>query len=201
VKTLGSPASVADAVREEASREVERLLRDADEEIVRLRVEAQSADVTPPDRPARLAAARREVSARLAREDWEDRRAALEERERWTERAIRLARERLDGDRETTSRCELLLALAVEAAERLPAGAVEIAVSASDAPLADDAFVEELARRSRRTVARARGEDLPQSGCVVSTVGGKVRFDNSLEARGRRFEPLWRTALTEIYGP
>ncbi|HEX9150042.1 MAG TPA: V-type ATP synthase subunit E family protein [Thermoanaerobaculia bacterium] len=200
MKTLGSPASVADAVREEASREVERLLRDTDEEIVRLRSEAQSGDVTPPDRPARLAAARREVSARLAREDWEDRRAALEERERWTERAIRLARERLDGDREAASRRELLLALAVEAAERLPAGAVEISVSASDASIADDAFVEELARRARRTVARARG-DLPQSGCVVSTVGGKVRFDNSLEARARRFEPLWRAALTEIYGP
>lgn len=200
MKTLGSPASVADAVREEASREVERLLRDTDEEIARLRAEAQSADVMPPDRPARLAAARREISAQLAREDWEDRRAALEERERWTERAIRLARERLDGDREAASRRDLLLALAVEAAERLPAGAVEIAVSASDASIADDAFVEELARRARRTVARARG-DLPQSGCVVSTVGGKVRFDNSLEARARRFEPLWRAALTEIYGP
>lgn len=191
---------MADAVREEASREVERLLRDTDEEIVRLRTEAQSADVMPPDRLARLAAARREVSARLAREDWEDRRAALEERERWTERAIRLASERLDRDREAASRRELLLALAVEAAERLPAGVVEIAVSASDASIADDAFVEELARRARRTVARARG-DLPQSGCVVSTVGGKVRFDNSLEARARRFEPLWRAALTEIYGP
>lgn len=191
---------MADAVREEASREVERLLRDTNEEIVRLRAEAQSADVMPPDRPARLAAARREVSAQLAREDWEDRRAALEERERWTERAIRLARERLDGDREAAARRELLLALAVEAAERLPAGAVEIAVSASDASIADDAFVEELARRARRPVARARG-DLPQSGCVVSTVGGKVRFDNSLEARARRFEPLWRAALTEIYGP
>jgi vacuolar-type H+-ATPase subunit E/Vma4 len=191
---------VADAVREEASRGVERLLRDTDEEIVRLRAEAQSADVMPPDRPARLAAARREVSAQLAREDWEDRRVALEERERWTERAIRLARERLDGDREIASRRELLLALAVEAAERLPAGAVEIAVSASDASIADDAFVEELVRRARRPVARARG-DLPQSGCVVSTVGGKVRFDNSLEARARRFEPLWRAALTEIYGP
>jgi vacuolar-type H+-ATPase subunit E/Vma4 len=191
---------VADAVREEASREVERLLRDTDEEIVRLRAEAQSADVMPPDRPARLAAARREVSAQLAREDWEDRRAALEERERWTERAIRLARERLDDDREAASRRELLLALAVEAAERLPAGAVEIAVSASDASIADDAFVEELVRRARRPVARARG-DLPQSGCVVSTPGGKVRFDNSLEARARRFEPLWRAALTEIYGP
>ena len=191
---------MAEAVREEASREVERLLREADQEIVRLRAEAQSADVTPPDRPARLAAARREVSAQLAREDWEDRRAALEERERWTERAIRLARERLDGDREAASRRELLLALAVEASERLPAGAVEIAVSASDASIADDAFVEELARRARRTVARARG-DLPQSGCVVRTVGGKVRFDNSLEARARRFEPLWRAALTEIYGP
>jgi vacuolar-type H+-ATPase subunit E/Vma4 len=191
---------VADAVREEASREVERLLRDTNEEIVRLRAEAQSADVMPPDRPARLAAARREVSAQLAREDWEDRRAALEERERWTERAIRLARERLDGDREIAPRRELLLALAVEAAERLPAGAVEIAVSASDASIADDAFVEELVRRARRPVARARG-DLPQSGCVVSTPGGKVRFDNSLEARARRFEPLWRAALTEIYGP
>jgi vacuolar-type H+-ATPase subunit E/Vma4 len=201
VKTLGSAASVAEAVRENASREAERLLRDADEEVVRLRKEAESAEVTPPERPARLAAARRDISARIAREDWEDRRAALEERERWTGEAIRRARERLESRRDTASRRELLFALALEAAERLPAGGIEIAVSASDADIADDGFVEELARRAGRPVARASGEELPRSGCVVSTPGGKVRFDNSLEARARRFEPAWRAALTEIYGP
>jgi vacuolar-type H+-ATPase subunit E/Vma4 len=189
-------------VREEATREVERIRREADEAMARLESELESADVTPVDRLARLAAARREVSARLAAEDSEDRRAALEEREAWTGHAIRLGRERLAGDRDPDSRRELLLGLAVEAAGRLPSDDVEIAVAPSDAPLLDAAFLQELARRSgKRPVARTANEDLPDSGCVASAAGGKVRSDNSLEARARRFESAWRRQLTEIYGP
>jgi vacuolar-type H+-ATPase subunit E/Vma4 len=201
MKTLGSPESVADAVAEEASQEIARLLRDTDAEVRRLREEGATVDVTPPDRAAKLATAHREVSARLAREDWEDRRAALQERERWAERAIRLARERFDAARQPASRRELLLALALEGAGSLPPGAIEIASSVEDAPLVDESLVEEIARRSGRPVVPAIGEDRPRSGCVVSTPGGKIRFDNSLEARARRFEPAWRAALTEIYGP
>lgn len=201
MKTLGSPESVADAVAEEAAREIERLLRDADAEVRRLREEGETADVTPRDRAARLAAAHREVSSRLAREDWEDRCAALQERERWAERAIRLARERFDAAGQPASRRELLLALALEGAGNLPPGAIEVASSAVDAPLVDDSLVAEIARRSGRPCVPASGADRPQSGCVVSTSGGKIRFDNSLEARARRFEPAWRAALTEIYGP
>jgi len=202
VRTLGSAASVAEAVREEAEREVERIRREGNEGIARLEAESESADVTPADREARLAAARREVSARLAAEDSEDRRAALEEREAWTGRAIRLGRERLEGDRDAASRRELLLALAVEAAERLPSDDVEIAVARSDAPLVDAAFLDEITRRSRkRPVQQTADGDLPENGCVVSAAGGKVRSDNSLEARARRFESAWRRELTEIYGP
>jgi vacuolar-type H+-ATPase subunit E/Vma4 len=189
-------------VREEAEREVERIRREGNEGIARLEAESESADVTPAHREARLAAARREVSARLAAEDSEDRRAVLEEREAWTGRAIRLGRERLEGDRDAASRRELLLALAVEAAERLPSDDVEIAVARSDAPLVDAAFLDELTRRSRkRPVPRTAVGDLPENGCVVSTAEGKVRSDNSLEARARRFESAWRRELTEIYGP
>jgi vacuolar-type H+-ATPase subunit E/Vma4 len=202
VTTLGSAASVAEAVREEAEREVERIRREADEGIARLEAESKSADVTPAHREARLVAARREVSARLAAEDSMDRRAALEEREAWTGRAIRLGRERLADDRDAVSRRELLLAFAVEAAEHLPSDDLEIAVARFDAPLVDAAFLDELARRSgKRPVPRTADGDLPESGCVVSAAGGKVRLDNSLEARARRFESAWRRELTEIYGP
>jgi vacuolar-type H+-ATPase subunit E/Vma4 len=202
VRTLGSAASVAEVVREEAAREIERIRREADEEITRLEAEARNADVTPSERDARLAAARREVSARQAGEDSADRRVALEEREAWTERAVRLGRERLAGDRDAPSRHQLLLALGVEAALRLPGDDVEIAVAPADLPLLDAAFLEELARRSRKRVSkRTTDGDLPESGCVVSCAGGKVRSDNSLEARTRRFETAWRAALMEIYGP
>jgi vacuolar-type H+-ATPase subunit E/Vma4 len=202
VKALGSVASVAEAVREEAEREVERIRREADEGIAHLEAESERVDVTPVDREARLAAERREVSTRLAAEDSEDRRAALEEREAWTRRAIRLGNERLADDRDAASRRELLLALAVEASERLPSDDLEIAVSRSDASLLDAAFLDELARRSgKRPVPRKADGDLPENGCVVSAAGGKVLSDNSLEARARRFESAWRRELTEIYGP
>lgn len=200
MKTLGSPASVAEVLREEAAREVERIRRENAEEIARLEAEARGTDVTPPDRDGRLAASRREVAARQAAEDSADRRAALEEREAWSERAVRLGRERLTADRDAGSRRDLLLALGVEAALRLPGDDVEIAVNSADFPLVDAPFLEELARRCGKRVSKRTVGDLPESGCVVSGAGGKVRADNSLEARARRFETAWRSVLTEIYG-
>jgi vacuolar-type H+-ATPase subunit E/Vma4 len=202
MRTLGSAASVAEAVREEAAREVERIRRDAEEAIARLEAALESADVTPADREARLSTARREISARLAAEDSEDRRTALEEREAWTERAIRLGSERLAREPDAASRRELLLSLGVEAAGRLPSDDVEIAVAPSDGPLVDAAFLDELARRAgKRSAQRAEEGELPESGCIVSVPGGKVRADNTLSARARRFESAWRRELTEIYGP
>ena len=201
MRTLGSAVSVVEAIREEAEREVERIRRDADDGVRRLEADARNEDVTPVDRGARLAAARREVSARLAGEDAEDRRAALEEREAWAARAIEAGRRRLADDRDAASRRELLLALAIEAAATLPSEDVEVGVAPSDLPFVDVAFLDEVARRSgRRSAKRSANGDLPESGCVVSSVGGKVRSDNSLPARARRFESAWRSALTEIYG-
>jgi vacuolar-type H+-ATPase subunit E/Vma4 len=201
MRTLGSAVSVVEAVREDAEREVERIRRESDEAVRRLEADARSADATPLDRDARLAAARREVSARLAAEDAADRRGALEEREAWAMRAIEAGRRRLADDRDAVSRRELLLALAIEAAATIPFEDVEVGVAPSDARFVDADFLEEVVRRSgKRSVKRCGNGDLPESGCVVSSPGGKVRSDNSLPARARRFEGAWRTALTEIYG-
>jgi vacuolar-type H+-ATPase subunit E/Vma4 len=202
MRTLGSAVSVVEAVREEAEREVERIRRESDEAVRRLEADARIADATPLDRDARLAAARREVSASLAAEDAADRRAALEEREAWAMRAIDAGRRRLADDRDAVSRRELLLALAIEAAATIPFEEVEVGVAPWDARFVDAAFLDEVARRSGKRSAKRSGnqDDLPESGCVVSSPGGKVRSDNSLPARARRFEGAWRRALTEIYG-
>jgi vacuolar-type H+-ATPase subunit E/Vma4 len=201
MRALGSAVSVVEAVREEAEREVERIRREADEAVRRLEADARSADATPLARDARLAAGRREVSARLAAEDAADRRAALEEREAWATRAIEAGRRRLADDRDAVSRRELLLALTIESAATIPFEDVEVGVAPSDAQFVDAAFLDEVARRSgKRSAKRSGNGDLPESGCVVSSPGGKVRSDNSLPARARRFEGAWRRALTEIYG-
>ena len=90
-----------------------------------------------------------------------------------------------------------LAALAREALERLRGDAVEVLVAPSDAGMLDAAWARELAPdRVVRVVARP---GLLPGGCIVQREGGKVAFDNTREARARRFEAAWRTALGALY--
>ena len=94
MQTLGSPASVIAAIREDAVAEAERLRETTAAELAAIRAEAASFTVAIADREERLQTARRAAEERLARQEWEGRRAAIEQREAWIGRVIATARER-----------------------------------------------------------------------------------------------------------
>lgn len=163
MQTLGSPASVVASIREEAEAEVERLQETTAAELAAIRAEAASTSVVIAGREQRLAAARRENEERIARQEWEGRRAAMQQREQWMQRVVAAAQERW-----TVTSGDALDALVREAKSRLPDGPCEMIVH-------------------------------PRGGCVVRC--GDLSFDNTFEARARRLEPEWRSALSGMYTP
>ena len=163
MQTLGSPASVVAAIREDGEAEVERFRESAAVELASIATEAASMNVAIDDREERLAAARRSNEERVARQEWEGRRAVMQQRETWIERVVAKAQEGWG-----TSPAAALEVLVREARSRLPDGDCDVVAS-------------------------------PRGGCVVTI--GDLSFDNSFEARSRRLEPEWRSALSGMYKP
>lgn len=158
MQTLGSPASLIAAIREDAAAEVERIQESAAHELASIRAAVASSDVAIANREERLAGARREHEERIAKQEWEARRAVIEQREAWIGRVVATARERWSGLDPAR-----VAALVDEARSHLPEGSFQV------------------------------------DGCVVTV--GNVSFDNSFEARSRRREPEWRSALSGMYKP
>lgn len=163
MQTLGSPASVVAAIREDGEAEVERIQETAAAELATIANEAASVDVAIVDREERLASARRLNEERVAKQEWEGRRAVMQQRETWIARVVAKAQEGWSA-----SSAETLDALVREARSRLPEGTHEVLAS-------------------------------PRGGCIVRI--GDLSFDNSFEARSRRLEPEWRSALSGMYKP
>lgn len=201
MRSLGSVAAVVEAVREEAEGEVQRIAQEAQDRIALRRASPGGEPPDLADREERLTAARREASEILAREDWADRRAILEEREAWIGRIVAEGHRRLREPEPAAERRDLLRRLAVEAAACLPDDVTEVAVAPVDAALLDEAWCVDVARAAGKTLVRVVSSGAPCSeGCVLRTEEGKVSFDNRFEARARRFEAAWRAGLAEIYG-
>ena len=181
MQSLGSPASVIAAIREDAEAEAERVRESAESEVSAIRAETASTHVEIPNRDERLAAARRKNAERIAAQEWEGRRAVIAQREQWMQRVVAKAQE-------TWATCDAaqLHALVREARARMPAGVCEIAVSAGD--------------RERISVPDANVSVASIAGGCIVTIGD-VSFDNSFEARSRRLEPEWRNALSGMYTP
>lgn len=116
MQTFGSAASVIAAIREDAAAEVERLEALTASELASIRREAETADVAVPDRETRLTAARHRNEERLAQQEWEGRRAVIEQREAWIARVIARAKERVIPEDERRAR---LTALIDEARQQL----------------------------------------------------------------------------------
>ena len=202
MKTFGSVASLVEALREEVDAEASRIRRETEETERRQSEAAAREFIELPDRGERLAEERRKSAEIVAREDWADRREALERREAFGAEAFRRGLERLAGAAAPEDRAEVLGRLAREAIERVPGDAVEIAVNEADAPLLTEAFRSELARRAGRREVRLAADRLETAGgCVVRTEDGRASFDDTFEARARRFETAWRAAVAEIHGP
>jgi vacuolar-type H+-ATPase subunit E/Vma4 len=201
VKLLGSVASLLEAVREEVGSEVARIRLETEEQEQATRDAAARERIELPGRAERLAEERRKAAELLAREDWADRREALEQREAFAAEAARRGLERLARGQAPQERTEVLRRLACEAIPMLPGDVVEIVVNEADAALATDAFREELAgRTARREVRLSAGRLDTAGGCVVRTGDGRASFDNTFEARARRFETAWRAAVAEVHG-
>jgi vacuolar-type H+-ATPase subunit E/Vma4 len=202
VRVLGSVASLVEAVREDVEAELARIREETENEAERLgRVrEAESTEV--PDRASRLESARREAAERLAREDWADRRAALEDREEWITQASAEGLAALAKSDGGSERRELLERFIREALERLPGERFEVTLAAADSALLDEEECRRLSALADKgeIVPKSDGSARPGS-CVVRAAGGKMSFDNGLEARARRFDGSCRAALAELYGP
>ncbi len=201
MKGLGSVASLVEALHEEVDAEVARIRRQAEEEERRLTDAAAAEPVEIPGRLERLAQARRAAAELLAREDWADRREALEEREVFVAETVRQGLERLSQGGEPGEGRALLARLIAEALDQLPGDDFEVVVRESDAALARSELTDLSARRGKGRI-RLAVETLPGiGGCVVRTADGRTAMDNRLEARARRFEPVWRAAVAQVYGP
>jgi vacuolar-type H+-ATPase subunit E/Vma4 len=199
MKLLGSVASVVAAVREEATAEVEKLEREVGAELRRLEQEAARRPPALADRNERLAAARREARERLAREDWEDSRTALEERERWIQQVVAEGRRRLAEPMSAERQRALLTRLAAEALERLPGDRFEVVACAADAALMDEEWCREVASAAGKLQLCAVAAEEIAGGCIVRTADRKIAFDNTFDARARRLESAWRAALGSSY--
>jgi vacuolar-type H+-ATPase subunit E/Vma4 len=138
----GSAESVIAAIRDEAAAEVERVERAASAEVEKLRV------VEPfviCDREQRLGAARRETRERIAQEEWQGRRAAIEQRELWIARVLERGRELLASHD--------VQPLIDDAIAHLPAGPYEISKPPCGGVIVvagDVAFDNSFDARSRR---------------------------------------------------
>lgn len=184
MQSLGSAASVIAAIREDAAAEADRIDEAARLQITAIRAEGISAGVAIPDRDLRIARARAESDERIARQEWEGRRQAIEQREAWIQRIV------TESERRGRTSAAQLQALIHEALARIEAAECEIVVAQQDLPLVDP---KQLGRDVRVIAGPISG------GCIVSA--GDLAFDNSLEARALRLEPEWRSALSEVYRP
>jgi vacuolar-type H+-ATPase subunit E/Vma4 len=200
MKTLGSVAAVTAAAHDDADAEVQELERQAEARARAIRQEAEVPPAPAPDREHRLASARRAAIERLAREDWEDRRHLLEQREAWMRHVIETALERLRQPAPAAARRADLAQLAAEAWRHLPGAAFEVRVGPDDAALLDESWRGALAAaRPGAEVGVVSAAALQCGGCLVSTADGRASFDNTYQARARRLEPEWRAVLGPLY--
>jgi vacuolar-type H+-ATPase subunit E/Vma4 len=198
MRGLGSVAAVIAAIREDAAADVEAIERRTEAEIARGAAEEATDVVVLPERESRLSAARERARARLAQEDWQDSREALAEREQWIARAHALGQQCLTEPDPPDGRAEMLARFTREGLDRLPAGPVEVLVSAADAALLGPDWCRAIAAGSLREELRVVISTI-EGGCVIRTADGRASYDNTCTARARRFEATWRAALGELY--
>lgn len=198
MKPFGSVEAVVAALEEDARAELEKIEREFDASLLRLREDDAQRPVVVTDADGRIGAARRRTAERLAEEDWADRRAALVDREVWMQQVAREG-ERLLAALDPAGRRADLLRLAREALDRVDGAEVDVTLSPGDVALADAAWRDDAARESGKRIRRVAAAETIAGGCIVEAADGRVRYDNTYETRARRFESAWRAALGELF--
>jgi vacuolar-type H+-ATPase subunit E/Vma4 len=195
--TFGSIEAVVAAIHEDAHGEIERIDTEAAAAVARLRDDDARTPVTVSDAETRIAAARRRAQERASEEDWADRQAALTAREQWLARVVALGITRLRADDPVTRR-DHLARLAQEAVHRVGRPAVTLVVAPDDLPFADARWIDEVAAAAHATLTVAADPAI-DGGCIARSPDGRLSYDNTYAARVRRFEAIWRPALSALY--
>jgi vacuolar-type H+-ATPase subunit E/Vma4 len=195
----GSVESVIAAISEDARAERDRIEADVAATIARLREEDRLIPVAIPDGDARIETARRRAHEHIAEENWADRQVALESRERWMGRVVALGLDQLRCA-DAAARREDLLLLACDAALRVGGPAVEIVVAPDDLALADPPWCAHVAATTG-TAVTVVADTAVTGGCIARSADGRLNYDNTDVARTKRFEEVWRSALSELLAP
>ncbi len=196
---FGSIEAVVAAVQEDANAEVEKIERDLAAAIARARDEDRPLPLVVPDAAARISRARRQAHDRIAAEEAADHESALKDREMWIARAVKEGQRRLLALDVATARADLVR-LAREAIDRMPDQALELLVPAARADLLDAATRDEIMTAPGKTIARVTpSPNVGSGGCIVQTIDGRIRYENTYAARCRRFESFWRARLGEMW--
>jgi hypothetical protein len=194
MRVWGSADAVIAALRDDAAAERERLER---ESAAAIRALGQS--VAPQDAGSaaesteRLDRVRRALADADAAQEWDDAVAAASDRDAWIAEVASLGRRAIAS---APDQCRLLQRLVREAVRELPGPDCVVAVPHA---LADavERWRAEVERDTGKRIAVETGAFA--AGCVARTPDGRVTFDNTIEARERRANTAWRTAVAHVY--
>ena len=196
---FGSIEAVVAAVREDAKEESEKVERDLAAVIARAREEDARFPVVVPDAEARINRARRQAHDRIAAEDAADHQSAIKDREVWIAQVVAEGQRRLLVLDAATARADLAR-LAREAIDHMPDQALELLVSATRADVLDAVPRDDFMTAPGKKIARVTPTpNIVSGGCIVQTIDGRMRYDNTYAARCRRFESIWRARLGNMY--
>jgi vacuolar-type H+-ATPase subunit E/Vma4 len=198
MKPLGSLAALVAAIRDDAAAEADALASAADAAVTRHMNEPPPCPASADDGRRGLAAARDRARVKVAQEDWNDARESVAEREAWIQQVVALGSKQLQERLPADEARAALATLAREAISRLPAGAVQLAVSGADAALLDRAWLAAVSRSGAADDITLVVESI-DGGCIARSADGRASFDNTYEARVERLQAHWRAALADMY--
>jgi vacuolar-type H+-ATPase subunit E/Vma4 len=185
-------------VRDDAAFEADAIFGEAERAIAAIVSDDAACAIPAGEDQRTLDAARNRARTRLAQEDWEDARDALAGREVWITRVVELGARVAHERQSRVEQRQTLMALAREAAARLPAGSVEVVVSREDADLLDRDWRAALLPAADPDSVRVTAGDI-DGGCIVRSADGRASFDNTFTARTERLQTVWRGALADLY--
>jgi V/A-type H+-transporting ATPase subunit E len=191
-------AVLVDSIREQAAAEVAETMAQGDKRAARI-ASAAVAEVDEIRAGARCDGedrGRRQAAKLLAAAEAESRRRWLCDREALIDEAIRRARQRLGDFAKLPRAREQLVELIREGLQVLPPGAVRIYLPEDCLLLLDDALRARLA--AERWTLRFEAARVVSGGVIMEAEDGRLRFDNSFDARIRRRIRRLRRAVADV---
>jgi len=201
--TLGSPEAteLAALIREQSTAEVAQLAAETAERIARKQAAAQAeAERGLSDARAEgEARGRRRAARRLAMAEAEGRKEWLQARDALIRDAIDRARAQIANFADSRDAVRVLRELIAEALAVLPDGPLRVRAPAEYGPLLEKALGH--AASDSRPQLVIESDSVPGGGVIVETADGRLRFDNSFEARLRRQQDQLRHDLGDLLFP